>query len=135
MNLSGIHHIAIICSNYERSKYFYTKVLGLKIVRETFREARKSYKLDLSFTDGSQIELFSFPNPPSRPSRPEAQGLRHLAFKVPNLDSCVMELNKKNIEVEPIRMDCLWSFMKANWRYINFLTLFSTSKPSDFLIN
>ncbi len=105
MNLLGIHHIAIICSDYERSKNFYTKILGLKIVNEAFRESRNSYKLDLSMNDGTQIELFSFSNAPTRPSRPEAQGLRHLAFKVSNIEDCVLRLVQQNVEVEPIRMD------------------------------
>ena len=79
--LQGIHHVAIICSDYERSKAFYTGVLGLPIVGEHYRQARRSWKLDLALPDGGQIELFSFPDPPPRPSRPEAQGLRHLAFE------------------------------------------------------
>ena len=104
MNLTKIHHIAIICSNYEVSKKFYTEILGLKIIREVYREARDSYKLDLSIGD-SQIELFSFPNSPDRPSYPEALGLRHLAFEVDNIDGVVSELKFHNIEVEPIRID------------------------------
>jgi len=85
MHLTKIHHIAIICSNYEVSKKFYTEILGLKVIREVYREARDSYKLDLSIGD-SQVELFSFPNSPDRPSYPEALGLRHLAFEVDNID-------------------------------------------------
>lgn len=104
MHLTKIHHIAIICSNYEISKKFYTEILGLKIIREVYREARDSYKLDLSIGD-SQIELFSFPNSPDRPSYPEALGLRHLAFEVDNIDGVVSELKFHNIEVEPIRID------------------------------
>ncbi len=83
MHISGIHHVAIIASDYQRSKRFYTELLGLAIVAETYRAARDSYKLDLRTPDGVQIELFSFPAPPPRPSRPEACGLRHLAFRVP----------------------------------------------------
>ena len=104
MHLTKIHHIAIICSNYEISKKFYTEILGLTVIREVYREARDSYKLDLSIGD-SQIELFSFPNSPDRPSYPEALGLRHLAFEVDNIDGVVSELKFHNIEVEPIRID------------------------------
>ena len=103
--LSGIHHVAIICSDYERSRHFYTKILGLKIIAENYREARQSFKLDLALPDGSQIELFSFPNPPQRASRPEAQGLRHLAFRVNHLEEVVEHLQANNIEAEPIRTD------------------------------
>ena len=80
MNFSKLHHIAIICSNYERSKKFYTEILGFRIVNETYRKERNSYKLDLAINESTQIELFSFPNPPARITRPEAQGLRHIAF-------------------------------------------------------
>ena len=85
MSLLRLHHAAIICSNYARSKHFYTEILGLKIMAENFRAAKNSYKLDLLLPDGSQIELFSFPNSPQRPSYPEAQGLRHLAFAVEDI--------------------------------------------------
>ncbi|WP_163936111.1 VOC family protein [Paraferrimonas sp. SM1919] len=105
MHLQKIHHLAIICSDYRESKAFYTDVLGLTIIKETYRQQRDSYKLDLALPDGSQIELFSFPNPPTRPSRPEAQGLRHLAFSVEDIDACAAELKSKGIEVEPIRLD------------------------------
>lgn len=107
MNISGIHHVAIICSNYEKSKHFYTKVLGLSIIEETYREERDSYKLDLQLPDGTQIELFSFPDAPVRPSYPEAQGLRHLAFKVEDVEESSASLERKGIEVEPIRVDSL----------------------------
>jgi glyoxylase I family protein len=103
--LQGIHHIAIICSNYEKSKHFYTEVLGLSIIREVYRESRQSYKLDLAIGDRYVIELFSFPQPPPRPSKPEAQGLRHLAFAVANLYAAVQHLNSKGVETEPIRVD------------------------------
>ncbi|MBU3713978.1 MAG: VOC family protein [Ferruginibacter sp.] len=103
--LKGIHHIAVICSNYEASKRFYTDILGLKVVRETYREARKSYKLDLSLNGKYVIELFSFPSPPSRPSQPEAVGLRHLAFEVDNLEHMIQYLEQKNVSVEPVRTD------------------------------
>ena len=105
LRLTGIHHIAIICTDYERSKKYYTQVLGLEVIREVYREARKSYKLDLSLNGQYVIELFSFPNPPQRPSKPEAAGLRHLAFEVNDLDEVVKSLSSKNIVVEPIRID------------------------------
>jgi glyoxylase I family protein len=102
--LKAVHHVAIICSDYDRSKKFYTEVLGLKILAEHYREARNSYKLDLAIGDHYVIELFSFPNPPARPSRPEAQGLRHLAFEVENIEATVKELSK-HVTLEPIRVD------------------------------
>ena len=86
LNLKSIHHVAIICSDYQASKYFYTEVLGLKIVKETYRANRSSYKLDLLVNDKYQIELFSFPNPPKRITNPEASGLRHLSFEVDDLN-------------------------------------------------
>lgn len=103
--LKGIHHAAIICSDYAKSKQFYTDILGLKVLAENYREHRDSYKLDLQLPDGSQIELFSFPNPPARPSKPEAMGLRHLAFKVDSVEEFVFYLEGKGITVEPIRVD------------------------------
>lgn len=105
MRTQGIHHVAIICSDYEASKRFYTEVLGFQILQETFREARNSYKLDLQVSDQEAIELFSFPEPPPRPSRPEACGLRHLAFRVEDLDAAVAGLQSKGVAVEPIRLD------------------------------
>ena len=98
-------NIAIICSDYEKSKRFYIDVLGLEIIREIYREERASYKLDLALNGDYIIELFSFPNPPSRPSRPEATGLRHLAFEVDDLDRIVAHLEKNQIEMEAIRTD------------------------------
>jgi len=100
-----VHHIAIICSDYDISKHFYSEILGLKIIREVYREARQSYKLDLAIDDKSQIELFSFPNPPERPSAPEACGLRHLAFAVDDLDSTINYLEGFGVECEAIRID------------------------------
>lgn len=105
MKLNKIHHIAIICSNYEKSKEFYTEILGLTPKNEVYRQQRDSYKLDLEVNGEYQIELFSFPNPPDRPSFPEAAGLRHLAFEVENIEEAVEELVKKRIEVETIRVD------------------------------
>ena len=100
-----IHHIAIICSNYEVSKKFYIEVLGLNIIREVYREERQSYKLDLAIGEHYVIELFSFPNPPKRPSRPESCGLRHLAFSVDNVEEKRNELISKGLNCEEIRVD------------------------------
>jgi glyoxylase I family protein len=105
MKLSKIHHIAIICSNYERSKHFYVNILGLEVIHEHYREERNSYKLDLKVGEHAQIELFSFENPPKRPSYPEACGLRHLAFEVDNINESISELQEHGIDVEPIRID------------------------------
>jgi glyoxylase I family protein len=105
INISKIHHTAIICADYEVSKKFYTDVLGLTIVREVYREERDSYKLDLALNGHYIIELFSFPSPPSRPSRPEAAGLRHLAFEVADIDETLIFLYNKDIAYEPLRVD------------------------------
>lgn len=103
--MNRIHHVAIICSNYDKSKEFYVDILGFSIIKETFREERNSYKLDLRVGTGDQIELFSFPNPPQRVNSPEACGLRHLAFEVENLDEAVENLHSKGVETENIRLD------------------------------
>jgi glyoxylase I family protein len=100
-----VHHLAIICSDYEISKKFYTEGLGLTIIKETYRADRQSYKLDLAVNGIYQIELFSFPNTPARPSYPEACGLRHLAFEVSDLAAVIQKLNAKDIDTEPIRID------------------------------
>lgn len=105
MKLNKIHHIAIICSDYQKAKDFYVRILGLTPLQEVYREARKSYKLDLAVNDHYQIELFSFPSPPKRPSYPEAAGLRHLAFEVNDLDESVAHLVGERIVVEPVRVD------------------------------
>lgn len=105
MTFLTIHHVAIICSDYERSKHFYTGILGLKVIAEAYRAERQSYKLDVALADGTQLELFSFPNPPNRPSRPEACGLRHLAFAVVNIEETKQNLEQKGVMVEPIRVD------------------------------
>lgn len=105
MELLGIHHAAIICSDYARSKHFYSNILKLEVVNEHFRAGRNSYKLDFAMPDGSQIELFSFDEAPARPSYPEAQGLRHLAFKVKNVAQAKQYLEMQNIAVEEIRVD------------------------------
>lgn len=99
-----IHHVAIICSNYTRSKQFYTQTLGFKVIAEHYREARDTYKLDL-LVGSQQIELFSFPHAPKRPSFPEAQGLRHLAFSVTDIDQVIAQLEEKGVKVEPVRID------------------------------
>lgn len=103
--INKVHHIAIICSDYRKSKAFYTEVLGLEIMREIYREERDSYKLDLSLNGQYTIELFSFPDPPKRLSRPEATGLRHLAFEVVDLEAVLEKLNDSGIYFEPARTD------------------------------
>jgi glyoxylase I family protein len=105
INIQSIHHIAIICSDYERSKEFYVNILGFKISAEHFRKERNSWKLDLHLNGKYVIELFSFPNPPKRVSRPEASGLRHLAFQVDDIEKAVAKLNANGVKTEPIRMD------------------------------
>jgi glyoxylase I family protein len=107
MNTLGFHHVAIICSDYETSKQFYVDVLGFEIIHETYRAERDSYKLDLRVGEQDAIELFSFPHPPSRPSRPEACGLRHLSFRVDDLDAIAAALTEKGVVVEPIRLDTI----------------------------
>lgn len=105
MKLNHIHHIAVICSDYDVSKRFYTDVLGLKVECEHYRKERDSYKADCSLNGTYIIELFSFPNPPARLSYPEAAGLRHLAFEVDDIDEAVKELDAKGVVHEPIRTD------------------------------
>ncbi|HWO78371.1 MAG TPA: VOC family protein [Bacillus sp. (in: firmicutes)] len=105
MLLKSIHHVAIICSDYEKSKRFYTEVLGLEAIGEHYREERQSYKLDLAIHEHYQIELFSFPDPPERKSYPEAAGLRHIAFSVGSIEKAVNDLHKKGVQTEPIRID------------------------------
>nr|WP_241292362.1 MULTISPECIES: VOC family protein [Microbulbifer] len=103
--LKSIHHAAIICSDYQRAKHFYTEILGLTVLAENYRTARDSWKLDLDLPDGGQVELFSFPDAPPRPSYPEARGLRHLAFAVDSVEECKADLEAKGVEVEPVRVD------------------------------
>ncbi|MBD2676470.1 MULTISPECIES: VOC family protein [Nostoc] len=105
MKTTGIHHVAIICSDYDRSKKFYVETLGFAIIAETFRAERNSYKLDLRVGENAQIELFSFPNPPQRFSSPEACGLRHLAFKVDDIEQSVNYLKSQGVVTENIRVD------------------------------
>ncbi|MGV3630927.1 MAG: VOC family protein [Bacteroidota bacterium] len=103
--LRKVHHIAIICSGYERSKQFYTGILGLEILREVYREERGSWKLDLALNGEYIIELFSFPDPPKRRSHPESTGLRHLAFEVENIAEAITRLEKSGVSCEPVRTD------------------------------
>lgn len=103
--LNKVHHIAIICSNYEKSKKFYTNILELDIIREVYRKERDSYKLDLALNGEYIIELFSFPNPPERVSNPEARGLRHLCFEVDSVEEAVKKIRNKEIKTEEIRVD------------------------------
>lgn len=105
LQLTALHHIAIICSDYERSKKFYTEVLGFQIIQEVYRAERQSYKLDLALNGTYLIELFSFPDPPQRVSQPEAAGLRHLAFAVADIEKEVQTLANLGIKAEPIRVD------------------------------
>ena len=105
LQLNKIHHIAIICSDYQKSKTFYTSVLGLTIIQEIYRQERQSYKLDLALNGEYVIELFSFPNPPKRPSSPEASGMRHLAFEVTDIQKTRDYLVHQNITTEAIRID------------------------------
>ncbi|PLR85425.1 SMU1112c/YaeR family gloxylase I-like metalloprotein [Bacillus sp. V33-4] len=105
MKINHIHHIAIICSNYQKSKHFYINILGCKVIEETYRAERDSYKLDLRIGETGQIELFSFPNPVKRPTGPEACGLRHLAFSVSNIEENVEYLKQHGVATEPIRVD------------------------------
>ncbi|MDR2887735.1 MAG: VOC family protein [Bacteroidales bacterium] len=104
MNLEKLHHVAIIASDYQRSKYFYVNQLGFEIIRENYRPQRQDYKLDLKMGN-CELELFGIPNSPPRPSYPEACGLRHLAFHVEDIEAAVLELNAKGISTEPVRMD------------------------------
>lgn len=103
--LKSIHHAAIICSDYEKSKHFYVSILGLTVIAENYRAGRQSFKLDLKLPNGSQIELFSFANSPDRPSFPEALGLRHLAFNVESVENVRDYLLTQGVDVEPIRID------------------------------
>ena len=105
--LQGLHHVALICGDYARSRAFYVDLLGLTVIAETHRAERRSWKLDLAVPGGGQLELFSFPEPPDRPSRPEAKGLRHLAFRVADMDEAVRWLEDEGIAVEPVRVDTL----------------------------
>ena len=113
---NGIHHISIICTDYKKSKAFYTKILGLKVIREIYRKERQSYKLDLSLNGVYVIELFSFPSPPARLSGPEGTGLRHLAFEVNNLKEVIEKLERQHVTCEPIRLD------ETTSKYFTFFT-------------
>ena len=115
MNIKRVHHIAIICGNYPVSKKFYTEILGFKVIKETYREERRSYKLDLAIDGIYQLELFSFPDIKERLSFPEAKGLRHLAFAVPDIAECIKELDAKGVKLEALRRDEL-----TNKRFVFF---------------
>ena len=105
MKIEGLHHIAIICSDYEKSKQFYTEILGFRIDKEIYRQERDSYKLDLSLNGQYLIELFSFPNPPKRTTRPESTGLRHISFGVRDIENEIEFLKSQNITTEKLRID------------------------------
>ena len=105
LGAQGLHHVALIVSQYERSKAFYTQVLGCSIVAEEYRAARDSWKLDLAVPGGGRLELFSFPSPPQRPSRPEACGLRHLAISVQSVNAARDYLMTQGVDCEAIRLD------------------------------
>lgn len=105
MKLKKVHHIAIIASDYEKSKKFYTEILGLKALNEVYRKERKSYMLDLALNDEYIIELFSFPNPPKRPTYPEAAGLRHVAFAVDDVATALQELKEKGVKTTDLQID------------------------------
>jgi glyoxylase I family protein len=104
-SLKAVHHVAIICSDYKKSKKFYTETLGLRVIAEHHRKERDSYKLDLAIGDHYVIELFSFPDPPVRVSRPEACGLRHLAFVVDDIGVAIKDLTSNGVVTEPLRVD------------------------------
>ena len=148
--LQALHHVAIIASDYERSKRFYTEILRLEIVREVYRAGRDSWKLDLAVNGTYQIELFSFPNPPPRPSRPEACGLRHLAFSVKNLTEAIEELAQKASKPSrfgwtngraaaspfwPTRTACRWSCTKPEPKIFGRFVRFHRDFQKDFLRN
>jgi glyoxylase I family protein len=105
LQIKKVHHIALICAEFERSKHFYTEIMGFSIIKETYRAERDSYKLDLALNGEYLIELFTFPSPPPRPSQPEAAGLRHLAFAVEDIEANIAWLNQNGVATEPIRID------------------------------
>lgn len=105
MRLSAIHHVAIIVSNYEASREFYVDKLGFEVIRENYRPDKGDWKLDLRVNEQTELEIFAPQNPPERPSYPEACGLRHLAFRVTNIEEVVSELEERGIACEPIRTD------------------------------
>ncbi|WP_226618628.1 VOC family protein [Cytobacillus firmus] len=105
MKLNRVHHIAIICSDYKKSRLFYVDILGLQVLREVYRKERQSYKLDLGVNGSYQVELFSFPNPPERQSYSEAAGLRHLAFEVEDIEEWTTYLLARDIKAEPVQID------------------------------
>ena len=105
LTLAGLHHVAIICSDPARARSFYVDLLGLRVIAETYRRERDSWKIDLALPGGGQVELFTFPDAPPRPSYPEARGLRHLAFAVTEIDAAIATLVAAGVAVEPVRVD------------------------------
>ena len=105
MHLSSIHHIAIIVSDYAAAKDFYVNKLGIQVIRENYRPERRDWKLDLRLSDTVELEIFAEENPPKRVNRPEACGLRHLAFHVDDVEAVVGELAELGISCEPVRTD------------------------------
>ena len=105
MKLNSVHHIAIIVSDVERAREFYIKKLGFEVIRENYRKERDDWKLDLRVDEHTELEIFAEKNPPKRVNRPEACGLRHLAFRVESVEETVKELAEMGIECEPIRTD------------------------------
>lgn len=105
LHLNKVHHIAIICSDYQRSLDFYTRILGMRVFAEHYRESRQSYKTDLALDDEYVVELFSFPSPPPRVTHPEAAGLRHLAFEVDDIAETIQELDALGVSHEQVRTD------------------------------
>ncbi|ADZ41484.1 TPA: VOC family protein [Yersinia enterocolitica] len=111
-----VHHIAIIGSDYQASKKFYCEVLGFSLMSEVYRETRDSWKADLALNGQYTIELFSFPSPAARPSRPEACGLRHLAFQVDDIELAVRELEGVGVICEAVRID---PYTQARFTFFN----------------
>ncbi|SQI36442.1 putative lyase [Leminorella richardii] len=105
IKVEKMHHLAVICRNYEQSKRFYCHTLGFEVLSECYRAERLSWKGDLALNGVYMIELFSFPSPPPRPTHPEACGLRHLAFSVKNIDEAIAGLESEGVECEPVRID------------------------------
>lgn len=105
MKLNSVHHIAIIVSDIEKAREFYVEKLGFEVIRENYRKGRDDWKLDLRVDEHTELEIFAEKNPPKRVNRPEACGLRHLAFRVENVEETVKELAEIGIECEPIRTD------------------------------
>ncbi|WP_264563630.1 VOC family protein [Flavobacterium sp. N3904] len=123
--LNKVHHIALICADYSRSKHFYIAILGLTVIQEIYRKERDSYKLDLALNGNFILELFSFPNPPKRVSGPEAAGLRHLAFEVNDIEETRKHIVEQGCNAEAIRID---EFTKKRF----FFTADPDNTPIEF---